>query len=361
MDRIQVRTEPSYDVVVGAGILADIGDLMPKFEGAKRAFVVSDRVVTEAYLGPIAKSVEATGLTVVHLGVPEGEAAKTLQVAETLYRLLAAQEAHRGEPIIAVGGGAVGDVAGFVAATYVRGLPVVQVPTTLTAQVDAAIGGKTAVDLPEGKNLVGAFHQPSLVIADVDTLTSLSDRDFRSGLGEVAKYAVTLDATLLALLQEQLRGVHAREPEVMEQIVARSAAAKARIVAEDERDHGARLVLNYGHTLAHAIERIEGYQGRTHGEAVAVGMVFAGRLAVRLAMAPEAMASEHERLFESLGLDVGGAMPPVDVLMDSMRQDKKYQDGLRFVLLRGTGDPDVVHGVPEDAIRATLAGMGSLT
>ena len=211
--------------------------------------------------------------------MPDGEDAKTLRVYETLLHQLATQEAHRDDPVIALGGGAVGDLAGFVASTYMRGVPFIQVPTTLLAQVDAAIGGKAAVNLPEGKNLVGTFSQPRLVVADVDTLATLPEREFRSGLAEVAKYALTLDLELLDMLERDPGPVLARDPATLERLVARCVAAKARTVAEDERDDGRRLVLNYGHTLGHALERLDAFAGRSHGEAVAVGMVFAARLA----------------------------------------------------------------------------------
>lgn len=360
MQRIAVALpDAPYEVVVGSGVLAAAGEFLPTFAGAQRAFVVCDRDVGDRLLGTLADALDDVGLSVVHLGVPKGEEAKTLDVAEALYRLLATQEAHRGEPIIALGGGTVGDLAGFVAATYMRGVPLVQVPTTLTAQVDAAIGGKTAVDLPEGKNLVGAFHQPSAVLADVSTLTTLPDRDYRSGLSEVAKYAVTLDAGLRELLETQVSSVISRDPDVMEDLVARCVSIKARAVVADERDTGQRLILNYGHTLGHAIERVEQYSGRTHGEAIAEGMVFAARLSERIGMAPDGLAQQHGRLLASLGIDTGGPLPSADALIAAMHLDKKFQGGVRFVLLRAIDEPEVVEGVSEDDVRATLREMGA--
>ena len=241
--------------------------------------MVADGTVSARWLQPLAAGLSEAGLATVPLVVPAGEDAKTLRVYETLLHQLATQEAHRDDPVIALGGGAVGDLAGFVASTYMRGVPFVQVPTTLLAQVDAAIGGKAAVNLPEGKNLVGAFAQPRLVVADVDTLATLGERDFRSGLSEVVKYALTLDDELLDVLERDPAAVLARDAATLEWVVARCVAAKARIVAEDERDDGRRLILNYGHTLGHALERLDAFAGRSHGEAVAVGMVFAARLA----------------------------------------------------------------------------------
>lgn len=348
-----------YDAVVGSDLLGSAATYLPPFERCEKAFVVSDRMVADLWLAPVASSLTARGWTPIHIGVPLGEEAKSLQVAEALFRQLATQEAHRDDVIVALGGGAVGDLAGFVAHTYMRGLAVVQVPTTLTAQVDAAIGGKTAVNLPEGKNLVGAYHQPSLVLADVDTLASLPERDFRSGLAEVAKYALTLDEELLAMLETDSATVLDRQPVALEPLVARCIQAKAAAVASDERDTGARLILNYGHTFAHAIERCERYEGRSHGEAVAVGMVAAARLSETLGRAPAGTVARHLRLLSSLGLDVDGPLPPAEELLAAMRLDKKYHGGMRFVLLDDILVPVVVEGVPEEAVRATLIEMGA--
>jgi 3-dehydroquinate synthase len=293
--------------------------------------------------------------------VPQGEEAKTLQVADALYRQLALQEAHRADVIVALGGGVTGDLAGFVAATYMRGLPLVQVPTTLTAQVDAAIGGKTAVNLPEGKNLVGAFHQPSGVLADVATLATLPDREFRSGLAEVAKYALSLDTELLEILETRPGDVLARDRSLLEGLVVRCVRAKAATVAADERDEGARLVLNYGHTLGHALERIDAFTGRSHGEAVAAGMVFAARLSEAMRVAGPGLANRTQRLLKSLGLQDAGAFPPPEQVLEAMRLDKKYRTGLRFVVLEEVGRPVVVQDVSEDLIRDTLESMGGAT
>ncbi|MEX0992084.1 MAG: 3-dehydroquinate synthase [Actinomycetota bacterium] len=356
--RVEMPVAP-YDVVVGEGLAAEAGAYVPRSERAEKVFIVSDRTVADLYLPALSEGLGGLGLASLHLSVPEGEEAKTLSVTDALYRQLAVQEAHRDDLVVALGGGAVGDVAGFVAATYMRGLSVVQVPTTLTAQVDAAIGGKTAVNLPEGKNLVGAFHQPSVVLADVGTLATLPDRDYRSGLAEVAKYALTLDLELLDILETDLDGVLERRAATLEPLVARCAAAKARAVAADERDRGERLLLNYGHTLAHALERLESYGGRSHGEAVAVGMVFAARLAESTGPAADGLAARHIRLLSSLGLETGGPLPAAADVLAAMRLDKKYHGGTRFVLLDDIGRPRVVEGVPEDAIRSTLEEMGA--
>jgi 3-dehydroquinate synthase len=239
-----------------------------------------------------------------------------------------------------------------------RGVPFVQVPTTLLAQVDAAIGGKTAVNLPQGKNLVGAFHQPRAVIADVIALATLAEREFRSGLAEVVKYALTLDPSLLELLERDLGAILEREPPIMEDLVGRCVRAKVAIVTADERDTGSRLLLNYGHTLGHALERLDAFAGRSHGEAVAVGMVFAARLAEVVGLASSGLVARHVRVLASLGLEPGTWLPDAEPILSAMRLDKKYSGGIRFVLLEDVGRPRVVDDVPLDAVRRVLEEMG---
>jgi 3-dehydroquinate synthase len=360
MVRVSVHVaDAAYEVHVGRGVLEQADALTPALPRAEKAFVIADAEVASRYLAPLERAFGRRGLPTVHLGVPAGEEAKTLETATALHRQLAIQEAHRDDLVVALGGGAVGDLAGFVGATYMRGVAVLQVPTTLTAQVDAAIGGKTAVNLPQGKNLVGAFHQPVAVLADVDTLSSVGDRDFRSGLAEVAKYGLTLDVALLAMLEADPAVVLRRDPDALEGVVAASVRAKAGVVAADERDTGRRLILNYGHTLGHALERLDAYAGRTHGEAVAVGMVFAARLAEATGMADSGLTGRHVRLLKSLGLEAAGPIPSSDRVLGAMRMDKKYAAGLRFVLLEDVGRPVVVDDVAQDLVRATLEEMGA--
>ena len=351
--------ERSYDVVIGAGVLDDANRHLPSLPGATRAFVVADRGVAERWFERLSRALSERDLASMLLTVPSGEDAKTLDVYGTILHQLATQEAHRGDVVVALGGGAVGDLAGFVASTYMRGVPLVQVPTTLTAQVDAAIGGKTAVNLPEGKNLVGTFSQPRVVLADVEPLGTLDERDFRSGLAEVAKYGLTLDLELLETLESDPAPVLRRDPAALEALVARCVAAKARTVADDERDTGSRLFLNYGHTLGHALERLDAFSGRTHGEAIAIGMVFAARLAEARGLAAAGLAARTSRLLSSLGLEVDGSLPAADDVLASFRMDKKFHGGVRFVLLREVGDPVVVDDVSNEELRATMREMGA--
>ncbi|HZB01603.1 MAG TPA: 3-dehydroquinate synthase family protein, partial [Actinomycetota bacterium] len=271
---------------------------------------------------------------------------------------LAGREAHRDDPILALGGGAVGDVGGFVASTYMRGVPFVQLPTTLTSQIDAAIGGKTAVNLPEGKNLVGTFAQPRAVLADLDVLKTLDERAYRSGLAEMAKYALTLDAGLLAMLEGDPAPVIARDPAVLEDVIARCVRAKAAAVAADERDAGARLVLNYGHTLGHALERLDAFAGRSHGEAIAVGMVFAARLGASRGAGRD-LTARTLRLLASLGFESAGDLPPTEEILRALRMDKKFRVRVRFVLLEDVGRPTIADDVTDDEIRAVLREMGA--
>lgn len=348
----------AYEVTIGHGILRNAQEHLPDLAGATTAFVVSDRTVSDLHLAALATAIEDRGLTSVLLLVPEGEEAKSLRGYETLLRQLAGREAHRDDAILALGGGAVGDLAGFVASTYMRGIPFVQIPTTLTAQVDAAIGGKSAVNLPEGKNLVGTFAQPLAVLADLDVLATLDDRAYRSGLAEVAKYALTLDDELLALLESEPAAVVARDAVVMEDVIARCVAAKARIVAEDERDTNTRMVLNYGHTLGHALERLDAFQGRTHGEAIALGMVFAAALSEARGLV-HGLSARTERLLRSLGLGSAEPLPPSHEVLHCLRLDKKYRRGVRFVLLEDVGRPVVVDDVSDEEVGSVLREMGA--
>jgi 3-dehydroquinate synthase len=348
-----------YDVVIGQGVIDALAAHLPDLPKAVTAFVVADRTVFDSWFAPLAAGLTERGLTPVSLIVPQGEDAKTLPVYETLLHQLATQEAHRDDLVVALGGGAVGDLAGFVASTYMRGMPFIQVPTTLTAQVDASIGGKTAVNLPEGKNLVGTFAQPRLVLADVEVLRTLPDRDYRSGLAEVAKYALTLDVELLDRLERDPGPVLTTQPEALEDLVMRCVTVKANAVAQDERDTGARLILNYGHTLGHALERLEAFEGRSHGEAITIGMVFAAKLSEARGLAAPGLAARTARLLRSLGLDTEGSLPPADRIMASFRMDKKYHGGVRFVLLEDVGRPVVVDDVSEAQVRAILGEMGA--
>jgi 3-dehydroquinate synthase len=349
-----------YPVLIGTGLLDRLDELLPPFPGAEAAAVVASPPLAEV-ARRVGRAVARRGLAVHHLEVPAGEAAKRLEVVIGLYRGLAAVPTRRADPVLAVGGGATTDVAGFAAATWLRGVPLVNLPTTVLGMVDAAVGGKTGVDLAEGKNLVGAFHQPVAVAADLDTLAGLPAAEVRSGLAEVAKAGLAGDPALAGALAAAAGPAAAGDPAALAPLVEGAVRVKAAVVGADEREEGGdgevgRLMLNYGHTLGHALERLAGYQGLRHGEAVALGMVFAARVAEGIGLAEPGLADGHVRLLAALGLPVGGVELDPDRVLDAMATDKKQRRGLRLVLLRAPGRPQVVtspdRGVLVAAIRS---------
>jgi 3-dehydroquinate synthase len=306
------------------------------------------------------------GLTVDSVIVPAGEAAKTLAQAGRLYDAMLAMGLDRGSAVVALGGGVVTDLGGFAAATYMRGIPWVAVATTLLAQVDAAVGGKTAVDHPECKNLIGAFHQPAAVFADVATLATLPEEELRTGLAEVVKHAVIRDADLFALLEIQADRIMARDPAVLEQTVARNVRIKAEVVMADERESGLRRILNYGHTVGHAIESLAmqssaaaGGPPMTHGRAVALGMVAEARIAERRGLVGRAVVDRQRRLLERFGLPVRAA-GAIDLArcLELMRHDKKAEAGrLVFVLPESIGAVRVADDVTDDEVREAILSL----
>ena len=349
-----------YPVLIGTGLLERLDELLPPFPGAEAAAVVASPPLAEV-ARRVGRAVARRGLAVHHLEVPAGEAAKRLEVVAGLYQGLAAVPTRRADPVLAVGGGATTDVAGFAAATWLRGVPLVNLPTTVLGMVDAAVGGKTGVDLAEGKNLVGAFHQPVAVAADLDTLAGLPAAEVRSGLAEVAKAGLAGDPALAEALAAAAGPAAAGDPAALAPLVEGAVRVKAAVVGADEREEAGdgevgRLMLNYGPTLGHALERLAGYRGLRHGEAVALGMVFAARVAEGIGLAEPGLADGHVRLLAALGLPVGGVELDPDRVLAAMATDKKQRRGLRLVLLRAPGRPQVVtnpdRGVLVAAIRS---------
>ena len=357
--RTPIGTLEIGDGIAGASVSRALAAL-----DARRAIVVSEPKAWAVAGKRLAAGLARDGLSVDVLLLPRGEAAKTLRVVERAARRLAEMRAERRDPIVAVGGGALGDAAGFLAATWLRGVPLVHVPTTLAAQVDSSIGGKTAVDLPEGKNLVGAFHQPAAIVADVGLLRTLPRRQLRAALGEAVKMGVLGDERLLELLESDGRGIARRASEAfagvaVAEVVERCAWAKVDVVVADEREHGAsgRITLNLGHSLAHAIEQSMAYAGILHGEAVAYGLRAAARIGADLGVTPSDRAARIEALLDAL--ELAAAPLPLDVerVVAAMRVDKKVQDGrLRWVLPTGAG-VTVRSDVPADLVRAAAAGV----
>jgi 3-dehydroquinate synthase len=345
--------ERSYPIRIGAGILGRAGLLQP-YLGTGRTFVVTDGNVAPLHLATLRAALDGTeGVAVV----PDGEQHKTLAQAAAIIDGLVAHGCGRDATVIALGGGVVGDLAGFAAACYQRGVAWLQAPTTLLAQADASVGGKTAVNHPAGKNLIGAFHQPRLVLCDTSTLRTLDARQFAAGLAEVIKHALIGDAALFGWLEEHLPAVLSRDPDALADVVERSCALKARVVAADEREErGQRALLNLGHTFGHAIEVATGYERWLHGEAVAVGLVLAARLSQRLGMIDAESVARVVRLLQQAGLPISPRALDPPRFIELMRRDKKTRAGrLHFVLLDGIGAARTVPDVPEDALLRVLA------
>jgi len=345
--------EHAYDVQVGKGLL-DSAQLAGLVTGAQ-AFVLSDANVAPLYLARVRAAL--AGKQVGSLVIPAGEQEKTLARFGEAMAALAESGASRDVTVLALGGGVVGDLAGFAAACWMRGARFVQLPTTLLAMVDSSVGGKTAVDLPAGKNLVGAFHQPAAVLADLGTLKTLPARELRAGLAEIVKAAAIADAGFFDWIEANAEGLAAGDEALLEHAIATAIAFKAGVVARDERERGERMLLNLGHTFGHAIETEQGYGGLLHGEAVAVGMVLAANLSAQLGNAPAEDARRLRELLTRLGLPT--AVPPglaPEALLARMRLDKKSVSGaLRLVLWRGIGQAEVVPGLSDELVLRALA------
>ena len=347
-----------YDVLVGPGLLDDLAAHVPVPAGASRAAVVTVSPVETLYGERVLAGLQALDLDAHPIVVPDGEGAKTLETLDAVYHRLAAIPLGRSDVVVALGGGVAGDLAGFAAATWNRGVAVVQLPTTLLAQVDAAIGGKTGVNLPEGKNLVGAFHQPSVVVADTATLATLPPRERIAGLGEAVKYGFIADPAILDLLEGRPADAVAGDIDVMTELVQRGVTVKARIVAADEREAGERALLNYGHTFGHAIEAATGYGTYRHGEAVALGMVAAARLGERLGVSEDGLADRTVALLDALGLPTSGVRVDPSLLWSLMTRDKKARAGVRFVLCQRPGHAVVVDQPDRRTVDAVLTTLG---
>jgi 3-dehydroquinate synthase len=354
---IRVRlTRAEYPAVIGRGVLPTLGGRLRDAAGGRRAFVISNRTVLGLFGDTALGSLAAAGYDVAVGEVPDSEEAKSLDVARALYSELIASGQERVDPIVALGGGVVGDLAGFVAGTFMRGVPLAQVPTTLLAQVDSSVGGKVAVNLPEGKNLVGLFWQPAFVLADLDVLDRLPASQVVAGMAEVVKAALLVGGDFLALVERDLEALLALEPGVLDEAVARSVALKARVVASDERDLAGRAVLNLGHTTGHAIEQQAGFKGMSHGEAVAVGLIAAAYVAETLGITSAAAAESQRALVRRLGVRVPEGLE-VQPLVSQLYRDKKASGGeLVFVLLAAPGEPQI-KTVDEAAVREALKKM----
>ena len=357
---VELSANP-YPIVIGAGALTALGSQVQAqgFKAGTKVLVVTNPVVNRHYGGIALASLRQAGYGAELLEIDAGEDQKTPATVALIHDAAFRQKLERGSLIVALGGGVVGDMAGFAAASWLRGIAVVQVPTTLLAMVDAAIGGKTGVNHPGGKNLIGAFHQPRLVLIDPTCLATLPEREFRAGMAEVIKYGVIGDAELFAQLEqagEQLASMDSLPPALLQTILERSAAAKARVVAADEREGGLRAILNYGHTLGHVVEALCGYGTYLHGEAVAIGMVAAGELSCELGLWSREDQERQRRVIAAAGLPLAWPDLQPDAVLDCLQGDKKVCDGrVRFVLPTALGAVEIRDGVTGDQVLKALA------
>lgn len=343
--------ERSYNILIQPGLLDGVGQQLKKLLVGSRVFVISNPVVDELFGGKLREQLHRDGFQVTEVLLPDGEKSKTLETVERAYAELSTHEADRQSAIVALGGGVTGDIAGFVAATYMRGVPYVQIPTTLLAQVDSSVGGKTGVNYGSGKNMIGAFYQPTLVCIDPETLLTLSDREFRSGLFEVIKYGLIRDAEFFHLLASELEEIQRRTPQTLQDVVARCCQIKAEVTIQDEKEADLRRILNLGHTFGHGLEAASGFEGVTHGEAVAYGMMAASYVSRELGLLDAESCARSIDLIVRVGdLPSIEAIPTRQVL-DAMKSDKKRRgDRTIVVLLEQIGRATIRDDVGEDLL-----------
>ncbi len=351
----------TYTIVVDRALLSTLGERCMNLGLVGRCAVITDRNVARHYSKMALESLEHAGFDPVLVTIPAGEKAKSLETVSKCYDQFAKHRLERKSFVLALGGGVVGDLAGFVAATYLRGIPFMQVPTTLLAQVDSSVGGKVGVNLPAGKNLVGAFYQPRHVLCDLATLDTLPEREFRAGLAEIIKYGIIYDAQLFERLERKMDRVLKREPKLLADIVARSCEIKADVVGQDETESGLRAILNFGHTIGHALEAISRYGKYLHGEAISIGQVAATNLSAKMLKLKQEEVVRIRALFERAGLPTKVRVTAVQRkdLFDAMRLDKKVSRGeIKFVLARHIGKVEYGVKVPDEVIEETLARLG---
>jgi 3-dehydroquinate synthase len=351
----------AYDVVIGPGLLHDVGRRIAPFLKRPRVAVLTDETVAEQHLETLRAGLQAAGIEMQALALPPGEATKSWPQFTRSVEWLLEQKVERNDVVLAFGGGVVGDLAGFAASVLRRGVRFIQIPTSLLAQVDSSVGGKTGINAPQGKNLIGAFHQPTLVLADIDVLGTLTTRDFLAGYGEVVKYGMLGDAAFFAWLEENGPLLAAGDMAKRVEAVARSVQMKADIVVRDETEQGDRALLNLGHTFCHALEAATGYSDRLlHGEGVAIGCALAFELSSRLGLCSQEDPSRVRAHLKAMGMktdlsDIDGTLPDAETLLQLMGQDKKVVAGqLTFILARSIGDAFVTSDVPKEAVLSVL-------
>ena len=349
----------SYTILVESGALGAVGQHLAALGVGRRAALVTDSAIMALHGTAVVESLTRAGFTVTVIEVPEGETAKTLAVAEHCWDRLLAAGLDRSSTVLGLGGGAVGDLAGFVAATYMRGVNFVTLPTTVLAQVDASIGGKTAIDHPKAKNLIGAFHQPRLVVVDPAVARTLPERDFRSGLAEIVKHGIVLERAYFEEVERDAARLLGRELDVLDRVIGGSCRLKASVIERDpEEKSELRYALNYGHTIGHALEAVTGFERWTHGEAVSLGIVAEARLARRLGLAEDVTVERQERLLAAVGLPVRAGHLDVDAVLSAITHDKKARDGrVPFVLAPSLGAFRVVYDVSPADVRAAIGAL----
>lgn len=353
--------QQAYDIAIAPGGIAKLGELMSGLNLGKKVLLVSNPSVFQHYGEVAIASLAKAGFTVSSYNLPDGEQYKTLASVEELYNTALENRLERASTMVALGGGVIGDMTGFAAATWLRGINFVQVPTTLLSMVDAAIGGKTGVNHPQGKNLIGAFHQPKLVLIDPQVLQTLPEREFRAGMAEVIKYGVIWDAELFAQMEacDRLDQFHDLSENLLQEILVRSCQAKADVVSKDEKEAGLRAILNYGHTIGHAVESLTGYRVVNHGEAVAIGMVAAGQLAVNLGLWEQQAQNRQLALIQKTALPT--KLPEgidLNAIVDALQTDKKVKAGkVQFILPTQIGAVKITDQVPSEAVYQVLQQM----
>ncbi|MBU1215587.1 MAG: 3-dehydroquinate synthase [Gammaproteobacteria bacterium] len=346
--------ERSYPIYVGDGLIQAY-DLLSPYLSGRRAVIISNTTVAPLYMSRLVEGLHEHGVQCDRIVLPDGERFKNSKTIDTIYDELLRSHCERSTPLIALGGGVIGDMVGFAAATYLRGVPFIQIPTTLLAQVDSSVGGKTGINHPLGKNMIGAFYQPQVVLADTRTLDTLPDRELCAGLSEVIKYGLIRDLPFLEWLEQNIEKLRARDKDALQYAITRSCQNKAEVVGNDERESGERALLNLGHTFGHAIENGMGYGVWLHGEAVAAGTMMAADLSCRMGWLKTSDVDRMRDLFQRANLPVRGPDMAVEKYQELMGLDKKVAGGkIRFVLLEGLGSAVITSDVPEKLLKETL-------
>lgn len=348
--------ERAYPIHIGQSLLSQADLLLPHLK-RKQVVVVTNTTVAPLYLEKLTAPLQAAGVSVLPIVLPDGEQFKNSETLNLIYDALLEHRCERNTTLIALGGGVIGDMTGYAAATFLRGVPFIQVPTTLLSQVDSSVGGKTGINHPRGKNMIGAFYQPQVVLADTETLNTLPDRELSAGLAEIIKYGLIRDLAFFEWLEANMPRLVARDPEALAYAIYRSCENKAEVVAADERESGERALLNLGHTFGHAIENGMGYGVWLHGEGVAAGTMLAADMSRRLGWLSEADVERAERLFKAASLPIVPPALGVETYLDLMGLDKKVADGkIRLILLQGIGKAVMTGDYPPAVLRETLAG-----